>query len=82
MIPYVKEWVDRKGLAASRFMIPLCFATVLGGMITVVGTSTNLLLSGLISQSGLKLLGFKDFLFLGLIVAISVSYTHLTLPTT
>ncbi|MEO6290271.1 MAG: SLC13 family permease [Ginsengibacter sp.] len=70
MIPYVKEWVDRKGLAASRFMIPLCFATVLGGMITVVGTSTNLLLSGLISQSGLKLLGFKDFLFLGLIVAI------------
>ncbi len=70
MIPYVKEWVDRKGLAASRFMIPLCFATVLGGMITVVGTSTNLLLNGLIAESGLAFLGFKDFLFLGLIVAI------------
>ncbi len=63
MTPYVKEWVDRKGFSASRFMIPLAFATVLGGMITVVGTSTNLLLNGLIAESDLKLLGYKDFLF-------------------
>ncbi|MDQ6843067.1 MAG: SLC13 family permease [Bacteroidota bacterium] len=70
MTPYVKEWVDRKGFSASKFMIPLAFATVLGGMITVVGTSTNLLLNGLIAESGLKLLGYKDFLFLGLIVTV------------
>ncbi len=55
MTPYVKEWVNRKGFPASKFMIPLAFATVLGGMITVVGTSTNLLLNGLIAESGLKL---------------------------
>ena len=70
MIPYVKDWVDRKGLPASKFMIPMCFATVLGGMITVVGTSTNLLLNGLIAEAGLTLLSYKDFLFLGLIVVI------------
>ncbi len=70
MIPYVKDWVDRKGFPASRFMIPLSFATVLGGMITVVGTSTNLLLNGLIAESRLPLLNYKDFLFLGLIVTV------------
>jgi di/tricarboxylate transporter len=70
MIPYVKDWVDRKGLPASKFMIPLSFATVLGGMITVVGTSTNLLLMGLLAESKLTLLSYKDFLFLGLIVTV------------
>lgn len=70
MIPYVKEWVERKELPASKFMIPLCFATVLGGMITVIGTSTNLLLNGLIAESGLMMLGYKDFLFMGLIVTV------------
>lgn len=77
MIPYVKDWVDRKGLHASKFMIPLSFATVLGGMITVVGTSTNLLLNGLIAESGLTLLRYKDFLFLGLIVtALGLLYIY------
>ncbi len=71
MIPYLKDWVDRKGWPASKFMIPLSFATVLGGMITVVGTSTNLLLNGLIAESGLTMLGYKDFLFLGVIVTVS-----------
>jgi di/tricarboxylate transporter len=70
MIPYVKDWVDRKNLPASKFMIPLSFATVLGGMITVVGTSTNLLLNGLIAEADLPLLNYKDFLFLGLIVTL------------
>lgn len=77
MIPYVKDWVDRKGLPASKFMIPLSFATVLGGMITVVGTSTNLLLNGLIAEYGLPLLSYKDFLFMGLIVtAIGLIYIY------
>lgn len=68
MIPYVKEWVDRRGFPASKFMIPLAFATVLGGMLTVVGTSTNLLLNGLLAESNLPLLHYKDFLFLGVLV--------------
>ena len=70
MIPYVKDWADRTGNPASKFLIPLSFATILGGMITVIGTSTNLVLNGLIQQYGLPLLGFTDFLFLGIIVTV------------
>jgi di/tricarboxylate transporter len=70
MIPYVKEWAERSGHPASKFLIPLSFATILGGMITVIGTSTNLVLLGLMSEYGLPLLGFKDFLFLGILVSV------------
>jgi di/tricarboxylate transporter len=70
MIPYVKDWADRTGNSASKFLIPLSFATILGGMITVIGTSTNLVLNGLVQQYNLPLLGFKDFLFLGIIVTL------------
>jgi di/tricarboxylate transporter len=71
MIPYVKEWLDKKGLPVSKYMIPLCFATVMAGMITVVGTSSSLLLAGLISEAGLPTLNYKDFLFLGVLVTVS-----------
>jgi di/tricarboxylate transporter len=71
MIPYVKEWASQKGFSASKFLIPLSFATMLGGMITVVGTSTNLVLNGLIAQRGLPILGFKDFLLLGTLVTVA-----------
>lgn len=70
MIPYVKDWADRTGNSASKFLIPLSFATILGGMITVIGTSTNLVLNGLVQQYSLPLLEFKDFLFLGVIVTV------------
>jgi di/tricarboxylate transporter len=71
MIPYVKDWADRNGHPASKFLIPLSFATIVGGMITVIGTSTNLVLNGLVQEYDLPLLRFYDFLFLGLIVTIA-----------
>lgn len=85
MIPFVKNWAETNKYAASKFLIPLSFATILGGMITVVGTSTNLVLNGLISQAGLPLLGFYDFLYLGLLVSILgllylTFFSHLILP--
>ncbi len=70
MIPYVKDWSQKTGNPASKFLIPLSFATILGGMITVIGTSTNLVLNGLILQYDLPLLGFRDFFYLGLSVTI------------
>ena len=71
MIPYVKDWAQKTGHPASKFLIPLSFATILGGMITVIGTSTNLVLNGLIDQYNLPLLGFEDFLYLGIIVTLA-----------
>ncbi len=70
MIPYVKEWSERTGNPASKFLIPLSFATILGGMITVIGTSTNLVLNGLIAEYNLPLLGFEDFVYLGICVTL------------
>lgn len=70
MIPYVKDWAQRTGHPASKFLIPLSFATILGGMITVIGTSTNLVLNGLIHQYDLPLLGFRDFFYLGVTVSV------------
>ncbi|HYG03393.1 MAG TPA: SLC13 family permease, partial [Chryseosolibacter sp.] len=70
MIPYVKDWAQKTGNPASKFLIPLSFATILGGMITVIGTSTNLVLNGLIGQFGLPLLGFEDFFYLGVCVTV------------
>lgn len=71
MIPYVKDWARRTGYPVSKFLIPLSFATVLGGMITVIGTSTNLVLNGLIEQYHLPILGFRDFFYLGILVTVT-----------
>lgn len=71
LIPYVREWAEKKGVAASRFLIPLSYATILGGMITVLGTSTNLILAGLMTEHGLPMPSFTDFMFLGLMVTVA-----------
>ena len=78
MIPYVKEWTKTNNFPASKFLIPLSYSTILGGMITVVGTSTNLVLNGLISEFGYPLLGFEDFLYLGVLVA-SIGMVYLSI---
>ncbi len=70
MIPYVKDWSYKTGNPSSKFLIPLSFATILGGMITVIGTSTNLVLNGLIAEYKLPMLVFTDFLYLGIIITI------------
>jgi di/tricarboxylate transporter len=70
MIPYVKDWSEKTGHPASKFLIPLSFATILGGMITVIGTSTNLVLAGLIAEYHLPMLQFEDFLYLGIVVSL------------
>jgi len=70
MIPYVKNWADEQNYPASKFLIPLSYAAILGGMITIIGTSTSLVLNGLIVQENLPTLQFKDFFFLGLLVSV------------
>jgi di/tricarboxylate transporter len=77
MIPYVKDWAQRTGNPASKFLIPLSFVTILSGMITVIGTSTNLVLNGLIMEYNLPLLGFKDYFFLGVAVTVAgIAYMY------
>lgn len=68
MIPYVYDWSKKRNLSPSKFLMPLSFAATLGGTITVIGTSTNLVLNGLLEANDLEPLSFSDFLFPGLLV--------------
>lgn len=51
--PAVIDWCKRTGVTPSRMLIPLSYATILGGMTTLIGTSTTLVVDGLMRQHGL-----------------------------
>ncbi|MCA1059079.1 SLC13 family permease [Rossellomorea aquimaris] len=57
--PIIKKWCEENGLSPSKFLIPLSYATILGGTITLIGTSTNLVVHGLLLDKGLE--GFTFF---------------------
>ncbi|MEJ2719331.1 MAG: SLC13 family permease, partial [Deltaproteobacteria bacterium] len=66
MIPAVLHWSRRFSLEASRLLIPLSYASILGGTCTLIGTSTNLVVNGLVkSQTRLEPLGFFDIAWVG-----------------
>lgn len=65
-MPYVYQWGKRKGISPSKLLIPLSYAAILGGTTTLIGTSTNLIVSALAVESGLKPIGLFDFLYAGL----------------
>jgi di/tricarboxylate transporter len=48
MIPYVHAWCKRNNISPSKFLIPLSYAAILGGCATLIGTSTNLIVNGLL----------------------------------
>ncbi|GLI68061.1 hypothetical protein VaNZ11_012389 [Volvox africanus] len=50
MIPVVEAWCRQNNHHVSRFMIPLSYAAILGGLCTIIGTSTNLIARGLAQQ--------------------------------
>lgn len=54
MIPYVSNWAKRKGITPSRVLIPLSYATILGGTLTLIGTSTNLIVNSLVIEEKKK----------------------------
>jgi di/tricarboxylate transporter len=50
-IPVVSDWSRKSGISPSKLMIPLSYAAVLGGTCTLIGTSTNLVVHGLMLQA-------------------------------
>lgn len=70
MMPYVHSWSKRNGMSPSKLLIPLSYVTIVGGCMTLVGTSTNLIVNGMAVDAGLPSLGIFDFTFTGLPLAI------------
>jgi di/tricarboxylate transporter len=68
--PAVGRWADTAERPASRLLMPLSFAAILGGMVTVVGTSTHIVVSGLLESVGLEPFGFFEVSRLGLPIAV------------
>ena len=85
LVPQVTDWAERNRQSPSRYLMPLSFAAILGGMVTLIGTSTNLVISGLLEASGRPPLGMFELTRIGLPaaalgVALLVILTPILLP--
>ncbi|NBG95810.1 TRAP transporter large permease subunit [Pyruvatibacter mobilis] len=80
-IPVVSALAAKASISSSKMMIPLSYASILGGMTTLIGSSTNLLASGAASRAGLDRIGFFDFTIPGVfLAAIGIVYVAFILP--
>lgn len=80
-IPVVSALAAKASVSSSKMMIPLSYASILGGMTTLIGSSTNLLASGAAARAGLDRIGFFDFTIPGLVLAsIGIVYVAGILP--
>ncbi|MEL6469019.1 MAG: SLC13 family permease [Cyanobacteria bacterium J06623_4] len=80
-LPIVEDFCQQQRISPSKLLMPLSFATILGGMITVVGTSTSVLASGLAADLGFGEFSLFQFTALGIITfAIGLGYLAFVTP--
>ena len=72
LTPRLQEWADEQNIPASKLMIPLSYAAITGGMMTLVGTSTNLIVAGLMEAEGYEPLHLFDVTWVGVPAALAV----------
>jgi len=69
MMPYVNSWCKKNKISPSKLLIPLSYAAILGGCATLIGTSTNLIVNGMVVDQSiapeLKELNLWDFFWVG-----------------
>ena len=84
LIPRVQAW-QRRGPAASKLLVPLSTAAIVGGWLTLIGTSTNVVVHGLLQAEGLPGFGFFTLAWVGVpaVVVVTAYYAlvgHRLLP--
>ncbi len=80
-LPILLNVTARTGYPASRALMPVNFAILIGGMTTTIGTSTNLLVVSLASELGIKHFGVFDFADVALVAgAVALPYLWLVMP--
>ncbi|WP_020559741.1 SLC13 family permease [Thiofilum flexile] len=67
-MPAVQDWCQRLKLPPSKLLLPLSYAAILGGTCTLIGTSTNLVVNGLLQKTGHAGLGMFDITLVGFAV--------------
>ena len=69
-IPAIRGWCRRHGVSPSKLLMPLSFAAILGGICTLIGTSTNLVVHGLLESHGMKGFSFFELAWVGVPCAV------------
>jgi len=76
MVPAVRTWARKHQLSISKLLMPMNDAVVLGGLCTLIGTSTNVVVSGLLNEKTGMRLGMFDITWLGVPLLV-VGFTYL-----
>ncbi len=72
-LPVVSDWARKTGFSPSRLLMPLSYAAILGGTCTLIGTSTNLVVNGMLLNAntpGARGLGFFELAWIGVPAAV------------
>ncbi len=73
LTPRLQQWAQRRGIPASKLMIPLSYSAITGGLLTLFGTSTTLIVAGLMQAEGHAPLGLFDVTWVGLPLSLAVA---------
>lgn len=80
-IPLIQAMVRKVGLSESRVLIPLSYAAILGGITTLIGSSTNLLVSSVVTELGHPEIGIFDFTIpAAMIAGVGLVYVIFIMP--